>query len=214
MSDHNIYLPLIVKFFEQDISAASRLLENMKEKEAAFVLQSLSPALAIRVIKNLQISFAAALFATTDDDFLRRISSQLDPHFLSSVLMHLSKESRERIRKHISGKIEVQIRDLFEYPEGSVGRFMTSEFLSFSKNTLAREAINKIRSMAKKRFPSSYAYVVDDEQRLVGVINMRDLMIASPQQTLESIIILTTVTDIMGFLAFLGFAVLFQSYLI
>lgn len=188
MSDHNIYLPLIVKFFKQDISAASRLLENMKEKEAAFVLQSLPPALAMRVIKNLQISFAAALFANTDDDFLRRISSQLDPHFLSSVLMHLSKESRERIRKHISGKIEVQVRDLFEYPEGSVGRFMTSEFLSFSKNTLAREAINKIRSMAKKRFPSSYAYVVDDEQRLVGVINMRDLMIASPQQTLESII--------------------------
>ena len=35
--------------------------------------------------------------------------------------------------------------------------------------------------------PSSYAYVVDDDLHLVGVLNMRDLMIAPPQQQLESI---------------------------
>jgi hypothetical protein len=43
---------------------------------------------------------------------------------------------------------------------------------------------------------------------------MRDLMLAAPDQTLDEISILTTVTDVVGFLAFLGFAVLFQKYLV
>lgn len=90
--------------------------------------------------------------------------------------MHLSQESRERIRKFISGKIEEQVRDLLEYPAGSVGRIMTSDFLAFNKDVTALEAIGKIRALSKKRFPMSYAYVVDDENRLTGVLNMRDLM--------------------------------------
>ena len=135
MSDHTIYTPLIVKFFEQDISAASHILESMKETEAASVLESLPPTLAVRVVRHLQISFAGTLLNHTSDAFLTRVTSQLEPQFLASILMQLSKESRERIRAHIPGKTEGQIRDLLEYPQGSVGRIMTSDFLSFSKDT-------------------------------------------------------------------------------
>lgn len=187
MNEKNYYIPLIKKFFEHDISAASYILESMKEEEAAGILQSLPPKLVVRIIKNLQVSYAAMLLDSANDAFLQRVLHHVEPQLLTSVLMHLSQESRERIRGHISGKIEGQIRELLEYPEGSLGRIMTSDFLSFNKNISAREAINKIRSMAKKRLPSSYAYVVDDENRLIGVLNMRDLMIASPQQPLESI---------------------------
>jgi magnesium transporter len=187
MREHTIFLPLIVKFFEQDISAASHILESMNESEAADVLESLPTALAVRVVKHLQISFAATLLNQTGDTFLHSITSQLEPQFLASVLMHLSKESRERIRMHIPGKTEGQIREVLEYPQDSVGRIMTFDFLSFNKAVLARDAISKIRSMAKKRMPSSYAYVVDDDLHLVGVLNMRDLMIAPSQEPLESI---------------------------
>ena len=187
MNDDTIYVSLIKKFFEHDISAASNMLESMKEKEAAGILQSLPSALVARIVKNLQVSYVAALFEMTDDAFFKKISPHLDPQFLTSILMQLSKESRERLRIHITGKTEGQIRELLEYPEGSIGRLMTSDFLSFNKNLPAHDAISKIRSLVKKRFPMSYAYVVDDENRLLGVLNMRDLMIASPQQLLESI---------------------------
>ena len=188
MEKQNSFLPLTIKFFEQDPAAASRVLEGMQEHQAAEVLRSLPTALAVRVVKNLQISYAATLLAHADDDFLQRITNQLDPQLLSSVLMHLADEPRERFRKHITGKTENKLREYLEYPEGSVGRFMTPDFLSFSKTISAREAIAKIRSLSKKRMPASYAYVVDDDNRLVGVLNMRDLMIAPPQEVLESII--------------------------
>jgi magnesium transporter len=188
MVDQSTYMPLITKFFEQDLSSAAHALENMKETSAATILQSLPQALSVQVIKHLQIGFAATLLGYTEDAFLQKITTQLEPLFLSTVLMHLSDETRDRLRKHISGKMEGQIRELLEYPQGSVGRVMTPDYLAFGKSILARDAIGKIRSLSKKRYPASYAYVVDDENRLIGVLNMRDLMIASPKEPLESII--------------------------
>ena len=187
MAKQNIYLPLVNKLIEHDITAASHIIEGMKTEDATQVIQSLSSALSVRVIQNLQISFAAALMENFNHVFLGKIASRLDPQFLSSVLMHLTEASRERIREHISGKIEDRVRELLEYPGGSVGRIMTFDFMSFGKNMTAREVINKIRTLAQKRYPSSYAYVVDDENRLIGVLNMRDLMIAPPQEKLENI---------------------------
>lgn len=182
MTEHNIYLPLIAKLFEKDIPAAANLLENLKESEATSVLQSLPTVLALRIIKNLQISFVAVILGHAGDAFLMTFSAQLEPEFVTSVLMHSSSESREWIRAFLPKKTEVKIRDLLAYPEESVGRIMTSEFLSFNKDITARETINRIRALAKKRFPSSYAYVVDNDSRLVGVLNIRDLMLASPLQ--------------------------------
>jgi magnesium transporter len=188
MSDKNIFLPMVEKFFEYDMETASRIFEDLPEDDGVNVFQSLSPGLAVRIIKHLQISFAAALLKDVDDLFLHEIVSRLDPQFAASILMHLPIEARERMTKQLNGKLKAQIRELLEYPEDSIGRIMTTDFLSFDKNLLAHEAIEKIRLLAKKRYPLSYAYVINGENRLVGVLNMRDLMLASPDKPLEDII--------------------------
>ena len=188
MNEKNSFLPLVEKLFEYDMEAASRIFESLPEDAVADVFQSLPPALAVRMIKHLQISFVAALLKDADDLFLREIVSNLEPQLAASILMHLSADARERMTMHVSGPLKDQIRELLEYPEGSVGRIMTTDFLSFDKDLLAHEAIDKIRLLAKKRYPLSYAYVTDGDNRLVGVLNMRDLMIASPDKPLEAII--------------------------
>ena len=64
---------------------------------------------------------------------------------------------------------------------------MTTDFITLKKHRRAEEAIEKIRSLAKRGFPSSYVYVVDDDNRLVGVLNMRALMLAEPDAILEDV---------------------------
>jgi len=187
MNERDIYRNLMEKFFDKDISAATDILEGMQEEDAAVVLQSLPPPLAVRVIKNLQLAHAASILGQTGDWFIHKVLSLIDAQFAASILMHLPSDERRRLTDHISGKVRNQIRELLEYPEGSVGRIMTADFLSFNQSTTAGEAIEKIRMLAQRRFPASYAYVVDDEGHLIGVLNMRDLMIAAPHQRLESI---------------------------
>lgn len=187
MIEKNYLLPLVEKFMEYDTIAASQSLEKMSEEDAANVLKSLPVPLAARAIKHLQISFAATLLKDLDVLLLRDLVSALTPQLAASILMHLPPNAQERMQEHIAGSLKEQIIDMLAYPEGSVGRIMTTDFLSFHKNLEAQEAIEKIRLMVKKRFPASYAYVVDDDHHLIGVLNMRDLMLASSDQTLEAI---------------------------
>ncbi len=183
----NAFLPLIQKFFEHDIVAATSSLEDLPEKEAVEVFNALPPPLAAVAIKHLQIGFVAELLQNSEDAFLREITSRLEPQFAASLLMQLTPHARERLTGYISDKLKGQITELLEYPEGSVGRIMTTDFLAFHQEVAAEEAIEKIRILAKKRFPLSYAYVVDNDQRLVGVLNMRDLMVAPPDMPLGAI---------------------------
>ena len=187
MTNQTSFIPMVQKFFEHDMAAAVQSLESMIEKDAAAVLESLPPSLAVRIIKHLQISFAAALLKDSGDIFLRETLSLLEPHLAASILMYLPQDARERMTEQISGQLKHQIREALEYPEGSVGRIMTIDFLKFHKDISVEEATEEIRLLAKKRFPQSYAYVVDDDNYLIGVLNMRDLLLASPDKSLESI---------------------------
>jgi magnesium transporter len=187
MTDTSVLLPLVNKFFEHDLESGVHILESMTEEEAVQVLKTLPIPMAVRVLRVLQVSYAAMLLKDADETFLNAMASHLDPQFVASILMLLPKDARERMSGFISGKLKEQVRELLEYPEGSVGRTMTTDFIALKKDNNAEEAIEKIRSLAKRRFPSSYVYVVDEENRLSGVLNMRDLMLASPDKKLDEI---------------------------
>ncbi|MFP4533481.1 MAG: magnesium transporter [Desulfobacterales bacterium] len=187
MTHESSLLPLVEKFFEHDTAAAARSLERMTEEEAVEVLGALPAPLAVRAVRHLQVGYAAELLKDAEPDMFREIASSLDPQFAANIFMHLPDDTREILLEHIPGKLKKQVQELLTYPEDSVGRLMTTDFLSFHKEVTAREAIEKIRSLARKRIPASYAYVVDEDERLVGVMNMRDLMLASPEEPLESI---------------------------
>jgi magnesium transporter len=187
MPDNTVLLPLVNKFFENDLENAVHILESLAEEEAAQVLKALSIPLAAQVLKVLQINYAAVLLKDAEEAYLIELAPHLDPQFVASILMRLPQESREKMSRHITGKLKGQIRELLDYPEDSVGRTMTTDFIALKKNNSAEEAIEKIRTLAKRRFPSSYVYTVDEENRLVGVLNMRDLMLASPDRKLDEI---------------------------
>ncbi len=187
MANNITLLPVVQKFFEHDLDSGARILEDMTEEEAAEVLKSLPMPLAVRVLKVLQVSYVATLLKDAEDGFISEMTSHLDPQFAAAILMRLPADARERMTRHISDKIKGQIRELLEYPEDSIGRTMTTDFIALKKDSSAEKAIEKIRSLAQRGFPSSYVYVVDDDNRLSGVLNMRALMLAAPDAILEEI---------------------------
>ncbi len=188
MNDQQAFLTFVKKSFEHDIAGAAYLLEDLPEEDAEQIFQALPVEVAVKTIRNLQISFAADLLKNADDRFLSAVAEKLDPQLAGAILMHLPPENRERLKQHLPGKLQEKIREYLDYPEGSVGRIMTTDFLAFNQKLRAEEAIEKIRSLAKRRYPASYAYVVDNDNCLRGVLNMRDLMLAAPDQRLETII--------------------------
>lgn len=178
---------MVEQFFERDFNGAVQTLEEMEDHQALEVLKALPVETTVRAIRHLQVSYAAELLKDLEPDLFKSITTQLDPQFAATVFMNLPLDSRDQLLRNLPRKLKEKIRELLAFPEGSIGRIMNTDLLAFQKNTSVGETVQRIRSLAKKRYPASYAYVIDAEEHLVGVINMRDLMLASPDQSLESV---------------------------
>lgn len=178
------------RLIEQDIGKAVKILEETPQKDAAAILANVSSESVARLFRRFQSSFAAALLEERTPETIVAIITSMPPNQAASIVVHLSPHTRDSLIPSISGPLAEKIRDLYTYPEGSVGRFMSMNYLSFHQHEEVGDVIEKIRSLAgKKSIPASYTYVLDDDGILLGVLNMRDLMLAQPDQQLQSVMV-------------------------
>lgn len=188
-------MTFVERLVEQDVGKAVKILEETPPKDSAAILARMAAKNVTVLVHRLQTTYAAALLEERDTESILAILTGLPPNQAASIVTHLSLATRERILPGISGKLADNIRELYTYPEGSVGRFMSTDYLTFYKHEEAGDVIEKIRAMAsKKSMPASYTYVVDDDGILQGVLNMRDLMLARPEQTLAAVMIANVFT--------------------
>jgi len=187
MPESTAFLPLVLKFFEKDLVGAARSLETMPEEQVVEVLRRLPPAVAAKAVHQLQVTYAAAVLKDAESDLFTEIAELLDSQHAATIFMHLPRESRERFLSHLPEKLRRDIQEHLTYPEDSVGRLMSTNFLAFRTYATVKEVVHLIRQFAMKRDPASYAYVVDDDDRLKGVLNMRDLLLARSDAKLSDI---------------------------
>jgi magnesium transporter len=187
MATQTPLLPLVQIFFESDPAAAAHSLETMEEEEAISVLKALPLSLSAEAFRHLQASYAGALLKEVPPDLFKQVVEKLDPQQSAVILVNLPDHIRTLLLEHLSEKTKRQIQELLTYPENSAGRIMTTEILALHTEVRVRDAIQRIRSLAHRKSPASYTYVVDGKNQLVGVINMRDLIVAPSDTTLESI---------------------------
>jgi magnesium transporter len=79
------------------------------------------------------------------------------------------------------------IRRLLAYEEGTAGAIMTTEYASVDKDITATEALTRLRMQAPNKETVYYVYVVDQHRRLKGFVTLKDILLARPNQKIESI---------------------------
>lgn len=181
-------LSVVRHYFETDPVQAAHSLESMSEEEAVEILKSLPSALTAKAFPHLPINYSASLLKEAPDPVFAEIVSKLDPQRGADLFTHLPLEYRERLLQVLPLETKKQIQELLTYPQESAGRILSTDFVAFHLELKVKEAIQKIRLLAQKGTATSYTYVVDKENHLVGVINMRDVLIAGGDQTLEEIV--------------------------
>jgi len=180
---------LIKKFFELNPTDAAHSLEALNAEEAVSILKSVSPELASRAFNSLNARFAADLMLNLSNQSAADILARMSVTRAAEVILCIQrKEDREKLLERIEPKLSNQIRELISYPEDTAGRIMTPNFLSFHEDAKVGEAILVLRSIAQK-VPFNYVYVTDAENRLKGVLNMRELLLAHEDVKLSSVMI-------------------------
>jgi magnesium transporter len=111
-----------------------------------------------------------------------------DPDDQVTFIDSLPKERRERVLALVDPDRRARVRQFISYPEGTVGRITTTDYLALPPNTSAQDAIDKIRERTELE-SFFYLYVVDQEQKLIGVVPLRNLVVAPGNRTLLEMMI-------------------------
>jgi len=180
-------LDILTKYFEKDPLTAAHALETMSTEDAVIVMRAMSTPMAVKLIGFVNDAYCAELLEDLPKSTFERIANKVDAQKAANIFLKFSAERRDEFLSLLDEKQKRQIQELLSYPEDSAGRVMSVDFVAFHSSVRVKDAVNRIRSLVKKGSVLSYAYVVDEQEHLVGILNMRDLLLAETGSTLEQI---------------------------
>ena len=121
-------------------------------------------------------------------DFIAQMLGSLNSSLAQSVLERFKIERRQKIIAAAPPETRLQWIRNEAYPENSIGHMMEPALAVFQPATTVAEATNELRHFVTRAF-ITYVFVVDDRERLQGVVAMREMLLARPDQRLEEIMI-------------------------
>ncbi len=183
----NLYLRLINRYLERDPVDAAAMIESMGEEEAVAILKALTPGDSAQLISHMPVTIVQGLLPKLPNNYFHDLAQKMEPQQLASVLKAVNAETQQNLIEHLEPLKKKQIQDLLVYPENSAGRIMSTQFWAFPSDMRIKDAIQKIRQLVHRGNSTTYAYVTDREGKLVGVLNMRDMMLAVDQSTLDQV---------------------------
>jgi magnesium transporter len=187
MTSKKSFALLLRKFFEDDPVKAAHALETLEETAAAETLESLPLPLAAETVRHLSEAYAAALLQKLPRALFKAVAEKLEPRKAAAIFLNLGEEARAQLLDSLEEERKKEVREFLSYPEASAGRIMSTSFLAFHADLRVKDAVQKIRQLAQRGASVSYVYVIDPEDRLVGVMNMRDMMLAPQDAALEAV---------------------------
>ncbi len=168
---------LISSYHPMDIALAMREL-NREQREAVFNL--LSPADSGVILEEVDDDVAVELAEATEEGELAEIIDSMPPDVGADVMNLLDVEQVHRILERIPDEESDEIAQLAGYAPDTAGGIMTSEVIFAPMDVTARDVISHIRNQKIPPESLLYIYVVDEQRRLRGVVDMVELVLADP----------------------------------
>jgi len=107
----------------------------------------------------------------------------------ADLLGDLPEERREQLIAKMEADEAEDVEELLGYEDDTAGGLMTTEFVAVTVTLTAQQTIDRLRELEPDAESIYYVYVVDEEERLLGVLSLRDLIVARPEAAIADIMI-------------------------
>lgn len=163
---------------------SARAMSRLDTDDQADIVSMLPPAEAAQLVDQLPSSQAAELVEQLPVDQAAAIVAELESADQADLLELLSDQGAEAILAEMEPDEAQDVRQLRQYAANTAGGLMVTEFLSYSDRLTIGDVVDDLSTNAEEysRYDVQYGYVVSDDERLVGVLRMRDLLLA-PRKT-------------------------------
>jgi magnesium transporter len=153
------------------------VLASLDDEAVADAIEEMEPDTQVEVLEDLEPARAA--------DILEEMS----PDDAADLVADLSEETRDEILALMEREEAAEVQELLGYPEDTAGGIMTPEFVSVPATLSAARTIDRLRELEPDAETIYYVYVTDEEGRLVGVLSLRDLIVAPPDTAISEVMI-------------------------
>lgn len=162
--------------------AQDMVLQHLPAERRPLVLGCMRYEVAAQIIGRLAPEEAAGLLDDLESDDAADILGRIDEGKLRQILARLDAADAHALE------------ELLAYPERSAGGIMSPSFFSVHQDVTIAEATRLIQTAEELPQHVQYLYVVDEHDRLVGVIGLRDLVLSKPDQPIHSVMAAELVT--------------------
>lgn len=163
------------------------IISQVSHKEGASFFKGLDIETAAEALSELEPDVQAAIITGMDTDTAADIIEEMPPDDAADVLSDLSVDKAKEILEHIDKDEAEDIQELLSHEEDTAGGLMTNEFIAYAPDLLVKDAIENFRKDAEEVETVYYLYVIDADEKIRGVISLRDLLLARPDVRLSDI---------------------------
>jgi magnesium transporter len=170
------------------------VLNDLSRTEFATVVTLLGDEQLADILETLDASDAARLLLKLSRADAADVLEEMDPDDATDVVGELKPAEAEAILVEMEAPEAEEIRELLAYPPESAAGLMTRDVVTVSPDLTAEQALVAIRRVAAEAETIYYVYVTDGEGHLLGVLNLRDLVLARPGTPVTAVMVRDPVT--------------------
>lgn len=161
------------------------LCENLEDDEIAESIKALGIPVGIELFEQFDDERKKDIFNCFNKEWMADILEEMSPDERADFVVKLPDERVEEILPLVARAERIDIKKLINYKEDSAGSILTTEYAYLPQDVTAKAAIEKIKLQAFDRETIYYIYVIDHDRKLLGIVSLRDILVAPPQQTIR-----------------------------
>lgn len=164
------------------------IVERLNPSQRASVFEHLDNGQAAEAISEMEDGYQADVVGDLTDQRASDILEMMDPDDAADIIGDLPYDKAETLLRLMGFKEQRAIRKLLGYKDKTAGGIMTPEVTTVTEDMSVQQVIEYLRGEAGENESIFYIYVVDEDSALVGVISLRDLVLAQPDTLVESLV--------------------------
>lgn len=165
----------------------AEIIEDLDEEERISILENLDEDVAAETLAEVESETQLQIIETLDAETASEIIEEMDPDEAADLLQDMDQTKARAILEHMDLDDSSDVRKLLEHREDTAGGLMTTEYAAIFADFTVADAMKHLRLVAADIELIYYMYVIDIDEKLIGVISIRDLLSANPHQKVTEI---------------------------
>ncbi|MBV35049.1 MAG: magnesium transporter [Rickettsiales bacterium] len=168
---------------------AAAMVVELSESEQQVVFKAISSDIISKTFKHFPHQTQLDLIHSleVDKEKMAEVLNKLTPDDRTAFFIELPEETREDYLSLLAPKELENAKQLLSYPEDSVGRLATTDYVAIRKNWTVEQALRQIRRFGRDSETINVIYIVDEDWKLLDDIRLRELLLAEPEREIESL---------------------------